>query len=327
LKLGVWKRRNRILLVSAAMLGAVAVVLAAHQDQAREVWKSLTGVPVLSLAGALFLVLCQLGFQASRLWAILPRDVARTLGRTAYAFAVGEWCNIFTPVRAGDALKVVLLNRAAGAPISLPKATGAVLADKIVDAGSLVFLCAVTGLVSVIRAGANARLPGARIAVTAGVVVALALLGVGLARPRWLERLALLRHELGKGFAALRDPVKLLASICFSLAAWLAELLALRVLCAALGFPLSLPQLVLAVAALNLGISVPVSIANLGVYEAVLAFGLSRSGVPLPSAVAIAALHHALELLGTNLAAASLSLWVAARRQSGRVPDAVAREH
>ena len=99
----------------------------------------------------------------------------------------------------------------------------------------------------------------------------------------------------------------------FSLGAWTAELLAIRVLCGALGFPLSPPQLVLALVVLNFGISVPVSVANLGVYEAVLAFGLSRSGVPLPSAVAIATLHHGLELLGTNLSTASLSLWVAAR--------------
>jgi glycosyltransferase 2 family protein len=300
----------------------VAVVLATRQAQTREIWSTLTGVPVWSLARALLCVLCQLGFQACRLWAIIPRDVPLTLGRTAYAFTVGEWVNIFTPARAGDALKVVLMNRVAGVqPISLPKATGAVLADKIVDVGSLVLLCAVTGLVGLIRAGAQMRLPGLRTAVAVGAVLTLVLLGVRLARPRWLEQLTLLRRELGKGLAALKDPTKLLASVSFSLGAWLAELLALRVLSTALGFPLSLPRLVLALAALNLGIFVPVSVANIGVYEAVLAFGLSQSGVPLPSAVAIAALHHALELLGTNLGAAGLSLWVAARSHSSRVLD------
>lgn len=302
-------------------------MLAAHPDQVRAVWRSLTGAPAASVAVVLLLVLCQLGFQVFRLWAILPRDVALTLSRTAYAFTVGEWFNIFTPARAGDALKVLLLNRAPGAaPPSLPKATGAVLADKIVDGGSLVLLCAVTGLFGLIRAGAQPRLPGPRTVVGAGAVVALLLLGIRWARPRWLTRLTLVRRELVKGLAALRDPVKLLASVSFSLGAWLAELLALRVLCTALGFPLSPPRLVLALAVLNLGISVPVSVANLGVYEAVLAFGLSRSGIPLPTAVAIATLHHALQLLGTNLGAAGVSLWVAGRRQPGRVPDAVPGE-
>jgi uncharacterized membrane protein YbhN (UPF0104 family) len=326
-KRGAWTPRNRVLLFSTVMLGGMAVVLAAHHDQARAVWNSLMGVPSTAVVLVLLLVLCQLGFQAFRLWTILPRDVALTLGRTAYAFTLGEWFNIFTPARAGDAVKVVLLNRAPGvAPPSLPKATGVVLADKIVDAGSLVLICAAAGLAGLIRTGAETRFPYLRIVVAAGAVVTVVLLGLGWARPRWFERLARVRRELVRGLAALRDPVKLLASIGFSLGAWVAELLALRVLCTALAFPLSLPQVVLALAALNVGISVPVSIANLGVYEAALAFGLSRSGMPLPTAVAIATLHHGLQLLGTNLSAAALSLWVAGRRLQDRVPDAVPRE-
>jgi len=119
----------------------------------------------------------------------------------------------------------------------------------------------------------------------------------------------LLRRELVKGLSALADPARTLASVAFSLGAWTAELLAIGVLCSALGFPLSPPQLVLALVVLNVGISVPVSVANLGVYEALLAFGLSRSGLPLSAAVAIATLHHGLELLGVNLGAAGLLLW------------------
>jgi glycosyltransferase 2 family protein len=324
---GAWTPRHRIPLISAVLLGGLVVVLATHQDQARAIWKSVTGMPPTSLAVVLLLALCQLGFQAVRLWTILPRDVAVTLARTAYAFALGEWCNIFTPARGGDALKVVLLNRTPGPTRpSLPKATGVVLADKIVDAGSLVLICTATGMAGLLRTGAETRLPYLRIVVLAGAVVTVVLLGLRWTRPRWLAQLARVRRELAKGFGALRDPVKLLASIGFSLGAWLAELLALRVLCAGQAFPLSLAQVVLALAALNLGIIVPVSIANLGVYEAALAFGLSRSGMPLPTAVAIATTHHALQLLGTNLGAGALSLWVAGQRRSGHVPDAIPGE-
>jgi uncharacterized membrane protein YbhN (UPF0104 family) len=303
---------KRALVLSVAVLGGLAAAWAVQQHQWRAVWNNLTGVPVASLAAALFCVLCQLGFQAARLRAIIPRNVALTLGRVAHAFAVGEWINIFTPARGGDALKVVLLNRAAGAdPISLPIATGAVLADKIVDAGSLVLLFAATGFAGVARAGAQASIPAPGILLGTAVVVALLCLGVQWARPRWFERLMRLRRELASGLSALQDPVKVLASIALGIGAWVAELLALRVLCGALGFPLSAPQIVLALVILNLGISVPVSMANLGVYEAVLALGLHQSGVPLVSAVAIATVHHGLELLGTNLGAAGISLWVA----------------
>jgi uncharacterized membrane protein YbhN (UPF0104 family) len=313
-----WTPGKRALVLSFALLGGLAAALAAQQHLWRAVWNSLTGVPVSTLAAALLCVLCQLGFQALRLRSIIPRSVTLTLGRAAHAFAVGEWINIFTPARAGDALKVVLLNRAADAEsMSLPIATGAVLADKVVDASSLVLLFAATGFAGVVRAGAHARFPAPGILLGAGVVAALVCLGVRWARPRWFERLMRLRCDLANGLSALKDPVKVLASLSFSIGAWIAELLALRLVCGALGFPLSAPQTVLALAILNLGIIVPVSMANLGVYEAVLAFGLHQSGVPLAAAVAIATVHHGLELLGTNLGAAGLSLWVVRSRSGG----------
>src|SRR5439155_805584 len=121
------------------------------------------------------------------------------------------------------------------------------------------------------------------------------------------------RRGLGRGLAALHDPCKVAAGVSLSLGAWLAELAALRVLCAALAFAPSPARLVLVLAALNLGISVPIGVANLGVYEAVLSLGLTRSGIPLATAAAIATLHHALQLLGTNVGAAGLSLWAAGR--------------
>jgi uncharacterized membrane protein YbhN (UPF0104 family) len=262
-------------------------------------------------------VLCQLGFQAVRLWTILPRDLPLPLGRTAHAFALGEWLNLFTPARGGDALKVVLLSRAAataGSPPSLPQATGVLLADKIVDAGSLGLLVAAAGLVRVVRVGVPARLPDPRALLVVAAVVTLLVLAIRWYSPRWLERLARLRHELGRGLAALRNPFRLAGGVSLSLGAWLAELAALRVLCAALAFAPSPARLVFVLTALNLGISVPLGVANVGVYEAVLSLGLAQSGIPLTSALAIATLHHALQLLGTNLGAAGLWLWAAMDR-------------
>jgi uncharacterized membrane protein YbhN (UPF0104 family) len=235
-----------------------------------------------------------------------------TLLRAAHAFAVGQWFNILAPVRAGDAVKVILVNRNAGTPTSVATATGVLFADKIVDVGTLVLLSVAMGMARLMRPAMEARLPGLRLIAATGVVVALALLGLRLAPRPLLEKMTTLRRELVKGMAALKDPVRLLFGLSFSLGTWLAEALALGVLCAALGFPLSLPQIVLALVALNLGIAIQISVANLGVYEAVLALALSGSGVDLPSAVAIATLHHALQLLSTTLATAGLSLWVAA---------------
>ncbi|HET9707568.1 MAG TPA: lysylphosphatidylglycerol synthase transmembrane domain-containing protein [Gemmatimonadales bacterium] len=302
--------------MSIAILCLVVGVLVKHQHQARELWTNLTRVPFSSLALALLLCLCQFGCQALRLWVLIPRDVHVTLLRTTYAFAVGQWFNILVPARAGDAAKVILVNRNATTPTSVATVTGALFADKIVDVGSLVLLCATLGMARLMRAATEARLPGLGLIAATGVVLGLALLGLRLAPPRLLAKMTALRRELVRGMAALKDPVRLLFGLSVSLGAYLAEALALGVLCAAFGFPLSLPQIVLALGVLNLGIGIPISVANLGVYEAVLAFALSESGVALPSAVAIATLHHALQLLSTNLATAVLALWVTARGQS-----------
>ena len=307
---------RRMVLFSISLAAGLAVVLVTHRQQARALWSSLTAVPPAALAVVLLLVLCQLAFQAVRLWTILPRGLALPLGQTAHAFALGEWLNLFTPARGGDAVKVVMLTRAtggAGPAPSLPQATGVLLADKIVDAGSLALLCAAAGLFGVVRVSAPTQLPDPRAVIAVAAGVTLLLLTLRRFAPRWLGRLARWRGEVGRGLAALRDPFKLAAGVSLSLGAWLAELAALRVLCAALAFAPSPARLVLVLAALNVGISVPIGVANVGVYEAVLSFGLTRSGIPLATAAAIATLHHALQLLGTNVGAAGVSLWAGSR--------------
>jgi len=207
-----------------------------------------------------------------------------------------------------------MLSRATSEPApSLPRATGVLLADKIVDAGSLALLCAAAGLFRLVRVGAPTQLPDPRAVIVVAALVTLLMLAMRWFSPRWLGRLARLRCELGRGLAALHDPFKLAAGVSLSLGAWLAELAALRVLCAALAFAPSPARLVLVLAALNLGISVPIGVANMGVYEAVLSLGLTHSGIPLATAAAIAMLHHALQLLGTNVGAAGLSLWAEGR--------------
>ena len=305
---------RRVLLFSISLVAGLVVMLATHRQQARALWGCLTAVPPAVLAVVLLLVLCQLAFQALRLWTILPRGVALPLGQTAHAFALGEWLNIFTPARGGDALKVVMLSRATSGPApSLPQATGVLLADKIVDAGSLALLCAAAGLFRLVRVGPPTHLPDPRTVIAVAAGVTLLLLALRRFSARWLGRLARLRREIGRGLAALHDPFKLAAGVSLSVGAWLAELAALRVLCAALAFAPSPARLVLVLAALNLGISVPIGVANLGVYETVLSLGLTQSGIPLATAAAIATLHHALQLLGTNVGAAGVSLWAGGR--------------
>jgi uncharacterized membrane protein YbhN (UPF0104 family) len=276
-----------------------------HRERAHDVWLSLARMPVTALGGAFLLVLSQLGLQAFRLWTLVPRHAALTLGSTARAFTVGEWVNIFAPARAGDLLKVVLLCRATRGdrPISGPTAGGAVLADKIVDAASLFGLCVAAGLTGLASLDGRVGFSGPRMR-GAVAVAALIVVGTWLTHRWWRPWLERWRRGLVQGLSVLTRPGPVVASVLSSLGAWMAEVVALRVLSSAVGFPQPLARIVVALAALNVGISVPVSAANLGVYEGVLALGLSRWGMPFTTALAIAVVHHALELLATNLGAA-----------------------
>ncbi len=76
----------------------------------------------------------------------------------------------------------------------------------------------------------------------------------------------------------------------------------------AAGSPLSVPAAVGVLVVLNVGIAVPVSFANIGTFEAAAAFGLTRAGVPVAHALAIALLHHVIQVACVVLSAALGSL-------------------
>jgi uncharacterized membrane protein YbhN (UPF0104 family) len=306
---------RRLAVLPVVVVAGGAVYLAAHRDGARAILEQLGRLPAVVLAAALASVLAQMAFQSLRLWAAVPAGLGLTMGRVLRAWALGEWLNIFVPARGGDALKAVLMARGvepAGA--GLPSATGALLADKLVDLASLVLLCGVGGVLSLLwaRAGTGAVSVAVGVAIALGLVLALRLGGVRLG-PRQLAW----TRDLARGFSALRSPGRTGACLSFSLAAWIAEGVALTLLCGALGARPAPSQILLVLVLLNIGTSLPIALANLGVYEAALAAGLTRIGFPLPAAVAVAVTHHALELLGMNAAAAAAWLFSPSRRAGG----------
>lgn len=287
-----------------------------HRQETREFWQNLSRLSPVSVIIAFLLILGQVSAQALRMWAIIPRDTPLRVVRAGYIFTVGDWTNIFIPARGGDALKVLLMTRGEnGRHMSLPKATGAMLADKVVDISTLILLCAITGLMNLLADKTRAMVPVFLIVIGAGVILVLALAAIRRGWPQWWAARKAGVRDLAGGLSALKDPGRCLASVSFSIVARSAEVVALRVLCVAMGFPLTLPQVLLALVIVNLSVSVPVSIASLGVYEAGLAYGLTRSGMPLPVGVMIATTHHVLELLGLTLSAAGYALAVLLTRR------------
>jgi len=302
-------RSRWLLLFSVAVVGGIVLLAVTHREETREFWQNLSRLSPVAVITAFLLILGQVTFQALRMWAVIPRDTPLSVARIGYIFTVGDWTNIFVPARGGDALKVLLMTRAEGGHrMSLTKATGAMLADKVVDIGTLILLCASTGLMNLLAAKTRAMVPVFLMVIAAAGILVLVLAAIRRGWPLWWAARKAGLRDLGGGLSALKDPRRCVASVSFSVAARLAEVLALRVLCVAVGFPLSLPQVLLALVIVNLSVSVPVSIASLGMYEAGLAYGLTRSGMPLPVAIMIATTHHVLELAGITLSAAGYAL-------------------
>jgi uncharacterized membrane protein YbhN (UPF0104 family) len=297
--------RRFLLLLTAPVLGGFLLLFVYH-GHTREFWKTLTGLSTLTALGALGLIVVQVAFQSLRLWAIIPRQIPISVATVLNAYTVGEFTNIWAPGRPGDALKVVLMKRGHVDPnVNLARLTGALLADKVVDVATFGIFCVITG---VLAAGTKTNLLARPVAITCATAVLLLLLIVRFGRPSWAARLRLTMRDVLQGLSGLKSPRQVLGTIALGVTAWGAELLALRVLCIGLGFSLPLLGLLLALVTLNTGIFIPVSVANIGIYEAALAFGLSRSGIPLPAATAIATAHHALQLGATTLAAAGSSI-------------------
>jgi uncharacterized membrane protein YbhN (UPF0104 family) len=298
---------GRLLLLSALIAAGGTAFLVVHADGARAVLAQLRHLPRITLTVAFSLIVTQVVLQSLRLWAVVPRALTLSVGRVAHAFMLGEWMNVVAPARTGDALKVVLIRRALDTIRSgLPSATGVVVADKLVDLVSLILLCAAGGLTGLLWARAQAGVfAGAlAVAIALALVAWLRLTGVSFREAHWAWA-----RDLLSGLSALRDPARGAAGLLFSLGAWLAEGYALWILCVGLGAAPTPSQILLALVILNVGISVPISFANLGVYEATLTAGLGYAGIPLTTALAVAVSHHGLELLAVNVsAAAALSL-------------------
>jgi uncharacterized membrane protein YbhN (UPF0104 family) len=95
-----------------------------------------------------------------------------------------------------------------------------------------------------------------------------------------------------------------------SLFVWIFEVLAMQVLATPLQVDLGLGQGMLILLILNIGIAVPLTVANVGIFEAALVFGLSLWGVDPNKAIAIALCHHSLQIAALAVWVAVFNLWL-----------------
>jgi glycosyltransferase 2 family protein len=277
--------------------------------------------------GSLVAVVFQMIFQTHRLWVLFPGDAKLKWTHAARAFSYGQFLNTFGPSGAGDLLKVVLTRKHKdrnGRQIEASEASAIVLvADKVADVGSVLLLIGFALLETSFQVpeipwtGYFSQLK--TILLSAVIIFFSFYILFRLLRHRFKA----IAHWLGGfkvGLQAIQEPKRCSGGLLMGVANWISELIALSILCVAQGYSLSYSELLLSLVILNLGTLIPIAPANIGVYEASLAFALTKFGIPAGQSLAIATVHHLCQMIGTALWA--LVFWLYERWQDYRKDSA-----
>ena len=279
-----WKRLA-LHIASAAALALAAVVWGRQLD-ASQLWLTLTRARVFPLAaaatGAFVCIAWKAGF-----WrlALSPLRVIplRELFRFGVAAEVGS---ILAPGRAGEALRVWILRRRYGLPLSaLLTAAGL---EKLADVSTLVLLAApMAWLVPALPTAVRPWLLGfsaVPIAAALGIVFLR-----GHSRLRELPALA--------GLRLFDTPRPLLLALGCVVIAWLFDLACAQLVLSAVGTDATIARAILVLLLTNLAIIVPLMPGNVGAHELASAFALKLMGVDAETATAFALLFHAVRTI------------------------------
>lgn len=258
----------------------VAAVLGAHLS-----WVLLAGIffaARLSSRGAIW-------------WVSLPSETAVSLPRLVRYTVATTAASVLTPARAGEALRLWLLHRDHGVPVS--RSAGVALGEKLLDGlALLVVVLPVPWLV-----------PGLPPWVAHAVMGLLFLMPPALVLAWWIAR-----HRPGAGRIAiflshtriLREPGTLLRAFLACLAAWLFDLATLWASMHAVGLQAGFGVAAFVLLAINAALIVPATPGNLGTLEASAVLALEVLHVPRAHAVAFALVYHGVQLIPLLLFAA-----------------------
>lgn len=279
------------ILLSLLVLGALFFFLKRHADfDSHAFFVTLGGFEHRWIAISLAIALVQVLAQATRLWRLFPRPVPLdeppppSWLAITYPFIIGQCVNMFAPARAGDFLKLGLITRNENQ--RTVTVTAALVLDKLIDAISfmlvVIILCS-----SKMGVYAAEHLSPTKIELALGAIaVVIAALWFGLIR----------KHLRDNKLPKLAHPRLMAWAMLISAAAWIAESTALNAVARGLHLHLSLSDSTWVLFLLNLGTAVPISIGNVGIFEAAIAFGLRTIGIPFEIGIVIGTVHHAIQV-------------------------------
>lgn len=305
-------RNQRIIVFVGIVISAVFLYFAFRELNPEAVWGSIqsANVPVLIFAAAWWFV--SLVIIALR-WQFLLRGVKYVpLLPLTKLTAIGYMGNNVYPLRSGEILRLVLLQRNHGVPFS--RGAVVVLAERIFD-GVVMLTFVVLGLGSL-----NIESETLRNLVywTAPLLlVGLAVFFIMAARPNLLRRvvgivarilpgklrdIALrLTEDVLAGLESFRSPRDLIGTIICSYGTWGTQAIVYWAVAYAFGLDISFLTALLVMGVVNLVGLIPASPGQVGVFEFFAKLVLTLSGVPDSPATAYALVVHVIIWLPVTL--------------------------
>jgi glycosyltransferase 2 family protein len=309
--------------------------VAVRRARLDEVWAALAESDYAWIAPGLAALAAWFFMRAERWRSLFAAARRPPLRAAASALFVGYLFNNILPARAGEAARIVALNRRAGAPLA--ETTATVVIERIFDVLSLLLLLFV-GLPWL------PDLAWIRAAALFGAVLVLALAAAILILARFRERpLRFVFRQLGRlpgvsedrlqqapanfvhGLLGLRDVRTALVAFAWTTASWI--VLGVGFWSVMLAFDLGLSPLAgeLVVIGVGLALILPSSPAALGVFEGATVIVLSAYGVSDSRALSYALVLHALNLLPFLVPAPLLLRPYGGLLRRARAPDRGAR--
>ena len=288
-------------------VSALFAYLAVRHVDFQNVWQGLRASNYWWLLPAFATLVAAILLKAVRWRYLFTRETRPSTRAVVIALLIGYFFNSVLPARAGEAARVLALNRRAGT--SRAEAGATVVLERGYDVLCLLLLLfvATPWLPSISWLHAAAVLG---IIVATGLVAAILVLALWEIRPvhlalRPLHRLPFLASEriehvgdrIGEGLAAARQPRLVLAALAWTTIGWL--VLALSAWFVMRGFHLGLPfgAALLVVVATNVAQILPSSPAAVGVFEAATLVALHPYDVSDSRALSYALVLHALNFL------------------------------
>lgn len=225
----------------------------------------------------------------SERWRVMLSPVAKVSPFRLYYYLIMSFAaSAVLPARAGEALRVYLLRRRDGVPVSA--SIGIAVVEKLFEVVGILIVVAPLPLLLPLPTWASTTVAVVVAGGIGGTIAAVLIARHGsraAAGSRWAQVVS--------GAQFLRRPSLVVGATAWSVLAVLIDAVEVWLVLVAVGVHVPWPTPALVLLTLNIAIAVPSTPAQLGAFEAGAVAGLNAVGVPLAPALAFALVYHIMQ--------------------------------